>query len=86
VVVTEAATVGVTEEATVVVMLMLHLAAPPTVHPTAELAAVVTMAISSVAGQVGPTANVTSGIPSGIAGIRTDTTGRAGTFAELTIS
>jgi hypothetical protein len=79
-------TVVVMGEATVVVMGEVTLAGDRmlTPHPMLELTVVHTMAISSAAGQGGFTANVTSGMPSGIAGIRTVTTGRAGTFAALT--
>jgi len=58
--------------------------AHPTVDHTAHPTPALIMAIGSAAGRAGFMANATSGIASGIAGIRTDTTGRAGTFVALT--
>jgi hypothetical protein len=59
-----------------------HLTADRTAQPMADLTLI--MAIGSAAGRAGFMAIATSGIASGIAGIRTATTGRAGTFAALT--
>jgi hypothetical protein len=53
-------------------------------HPMVDLAAVHIVAIGSAAGPAGSMDIATSGIASGIAGIRTATTVQAGTFAELT--
>jgi hypothetical protein len=55
-----------------------------TAHLMVGLPAVLIMAIGSAADRAGSTVIATSGIASGIAGIQTATTGRAGTFAALT--
>jgi hypothetical protein len=82
---TEGATVVVTVDPMVDLTADRASATPLAAYPTmAQLTAVLIMAIGSAAGQAGFTASATSGIASGIAGIRTATTGRAGTFAALT--
>jgi hypothetical protein len=61
-----------------------HLMADRTAHPMVHRTPALIMVIGSAAGRAGFMAIATSGIASGIAGIRTATTGRAGTFAALT--